>query len=161
MSQLAVGDNAPAFSLPDAQDKLVSLSDFAGRKVVLYFYPAAMTPGCTTQAVDFTASRDDFLEAGMDVVGISPDEPDKLAKFRERKHLNVQLLADPSLEVIEAYGAWGSKTLYGKTMDGVLRSTFVIDVAEDGTGTIELAQYNVRATGHVDRLRRDLGLLHL
>ena len=97
----------------------------------------------------------------MDVVGISPDAPDKLAKFRERKHLNVQLLADPSLEVIKAYGAWGSKTLYGKTMDGVLRSTFVIDVAEDGTGTIELAQYNVRATGHVDRLRRDLGLLHL
>ena len=144
MSQLAVGDNAPAFSLPDAQDKLVSLSDFAGRKVVLYFYPAAMTPGCTTQAVDFTAARDDRLE-----------------KFRERKHLNIQLLADPSLEVIKAYGAWGSKTLYGKTMDGVLRSTFVIDVAEDGTGTIELAQYNVRATGHVDRLRRDLGLLHL
>lgn len=161
MSQLAVGDNAPAFSLPDAQDKLVSLSDFAGRKVVLYFYPAAMTPGCTTQAVDFTAARDDFLEAGMDVVGISPDEPDKLAKFRERKHLNVELLANPSLDVIKAYGAWGSKTLYGKTMDGVLRSTFVIDVAEDGTGTIELAQYNVRATGHVDRLRRDLGLLHL
>ena len=161
MSQLAVGDNAPAFSLPDAQDKLVSLSDFAGRKVVLYFYPAAMTPGCTTQAVDFTAARDDFLEAGMDVVGISPDEPDKLAKFRERKHLNVELLANPSLVVIKAYVAWGSKTLYGKTMDGVLRSTFVIDVAEDGTGTIELAQYNVRATGHVDRLRRDLGLLHL
>ena len=161
MSHLAVGDNAPAFSLPDAKGKSVSLSDFAGRKVVLYFYPAAMTPGCTTQAVDFTAARDDFLEAGMDVVGISPDEPDRLEKFRERKHLNIQLLADPSLEVIKAYGAWGSKTLYGKAMDGVLRSTFVIDVADDGTGTIELAQYNVRATGHVDRLRRDLGLLHL
>lgn len=161
MSQLAVGDNAPAFTLQDAKGKSVSLSDFAGRKVVLYFYPAAMTPGCTTQAVDFTAARDDFLEAGMDVVGISPDEPDRLEKFRERKQLNIQLLADPSLEVIKAYGAWGSKTLYGKAMDGVLRSTFVIDVDDDGTGTIELAQYNVRATGHVDRLRRDLGLLHL
>lgn len=161
MSHLAVGDNAPAFTLQDAKGKSVSLSDFAGRKVVLYFYPAAMTPGCTTQAVDFTAARDDFLEAGMDVVGISPDEPDRLEKFRERKQLNIQLLADPSLEVIKAYGAWGSKTLYGKAMDGVLRSTFVIDVDDDGTGTIELAQYNVRATGHVDRLRRDLGLLHL
>ena len=161
MAKLKVGDAAPSFSLPDADGTLVSLSDYAGRRVIVYFYPAAMTPGCTTQAVDFTASRDDFLEAGMDVVGISPDEPDKLAKFRERKHLNVELLANPSLDVIKAYGAWGSKTLYGKTMDGVLRSTFVIDVAEDGTGTIELAQYNVRATGHVDRLRRDLGLLHL
>ena len=152
---------APDFTLPATGNPAFSLSSLKGSKVVLYFYPAAMTPGCTTQAVDFTAARDDFLEAGMDVVGISPDAPDKLAKFRERKHLNVQLLADPSLEVIKAYGAWGSKTLYGKTMDGVLRSTFVIDVAEDGTGTIELAQYNVRATGHVDRLRRDLGLLHL
>ncbi|MGB3954195.1 MAG: thioredoxin-dependent thiol peroxidase [Brooklawnia sp.] len=161
MSQLAAGDVAPAFSLPDAKGNLVSLSDFAGRKVVLYFYPAAMTPGCTTQAVDFTEARDDFLEAGMDVVGISPDEPDKLAKFRERKHLNIQLLADTSLEVIKAYGAWGSKALYGKFMDGVIRSTFLIDVNEEGVGTIELAQYNVRATGHVDRLRRDLGLLHL
>lgn len=161
MTELAAGDVAPAFALPDAKGVPVSLSDFAGRKVVLYFYPAAMTPGCTTQAVDFTAARDDFLEAGMDVVGISPDEPDRLAKFRERKHLNIQLLSDPSLQVIKAYGAWGSKALYGKFMDGVIRSTFLIDVNEDGVGTIELAQYNVRATGHVDRLRRDLGLLHL
>ena len=161
MSKVSVGSKIPAFSATTTDGGSWKLADAAGRKVVLYFYPAAMTPGCTTQAVDFTAARDDFLEAGMDVVGISPDAPDKLAKFRERKHLNVQLLADPSLEVIKAYGAWGSKTLYGKTMDGVLRSTFVIDVAEDGTGTIELAQYNVRATGHVDRLRRDLGLLHL
>lgn len=161
MTQLAAGAPAPEFTLSDADGKSVSLSDFAGRKVVLYFYPAAMTPGCTTQAVDFTAARDEFLEAGMDVVGISPDQPDALAKFRDRKDLRVQLLSDPDRKVIDAYGAWGTKVLYGKSVDGVLRSTFVIDVDEDGAGTIEVAQYNVRATGHVDRLRRDLGLIKL
>lgn len=161
MTQLAAGAPAPAFTLSDADGKPVSLSDFAGRTVVLYFYPAAMTPGCTTQAVDFTAARDEFLEAGMDVVGISPDQPDALAKFRDRKDLRVQLLSDPDREVIDAYGAWGSRVLYGKSVDGVLRSTFVIDVDEDGAGTIKVAQYNVRATGHVDRLRRDLGLIKL
>lgn len=161
MTQLAAGDKAPAFTLPDADGKPISLSDFAGRKVVLYFYPAAMTPGCTTQAVDFSAARDDFLEAGMDVVGISPDQPEKLAMFRQRKDLKIQLLGDPSRGVIDSYGAWGSKMLYGKSVDGVLRSTFLIDVDDAGEGTIEVAQYNVRATGHVDRLRRDLGLIHL
>lgn len=161
MTELVVGDAAPAFTLPDADGKPVSLSDFAGRKVVLYFYPAAMTPGCTTEALDFTAAREDFLEAGMDVVGISPDDPDRLSKFRERKGLRVQLLSDESRETIEAYGAWGERMLYGKNVEGVLRSTFVIDVDEDGAGTIEMAQYNVRATGHVDRLRRDLGLLRV
>lgn len=161
MTQLAVGDLAPAFTLPDADGRPVSLSDFAGRKVVLYFYPAAMTPGCTTQAVDFTEARDDFLEAGMDVVGISPDAPGALAKFRQRKDLKVELLSDVSREVIDAYGAWGTKMLYGKAVEGVLRSTFVIDINDAGVGTVEVAQYNVRATGHVDRLRRDLGLIHL
>ncbi len=161
MTQLAVGDLAPAFTLPDADGRPVSLSDFAGRKVVLYFYPAAMTPGCTTQAVDFTEARDEFLEAGMDVVGISPDAPGALAKFRQRKDLKVELLSDVSREVIDAYGAWGTKMLYGKAVEGVLRSTFVIDINDAGVGTVEVAQYNVRATGHVDRLRRDLGLIHL
>lgn len=161
MTQLAVGDLAPAFTLPDADGQPVSLSDFAGRKVVLYFYPAAMTPGCTTQAVDFTEARDEFLEAGMDVVGISPDAPGALAKFRQRKDLKVELLSDVSREVIDAYGAWGTKMLYGKAVEGVLRSTFVIDINDAGVGTVEVAQYNVRATGHVDRLRRDLGLIHL
>ena len=161
MTQLAQGDTAPAFTLPDADGREISLSDFAGRKVVVYFYPAAMTPGCTTQAIDFTAARDDFLEAGIDIIGISPDAPDALGKFRERKALNLTLLADESRQTIDAYGAWGTRTLYGKSVDGVLRSTFLIEVDDDGNGTIDLAQYNVRATGHVDRLRRDLGLLHL
>ena len=161
MSQLVAGEVAPAFTLPDADGKPVSLSDFAGRKVVVYFYPAAMTPGCTTQAVDFTAARDDFLEAGIDVIGISPDAPEKLVAFRQRKGLKITLLSDESQQTLDAYGAWGTKVLYGKSMEGVLRSTFVIDVDEDGVGRIDLAQYNVRATGHVDRLRRDLGLLHL
>lgn len=161
MSQLAAGDAAPAFTLADSDGREVSLADFAGRKVVVYFYPAAMTPGCTTEALDFTAARDDFLEAGIDVVGISPDATEAIAKFRERKDLKVQLLSDPSRETIQAYGAWGDRMLYGKSVTGVLRSTFLIEVADDGNGTIELAQYNVRATGHVDRLKRDLGLLHL
>ena len=161
MSQLAAGDTAPAFTLPDAQGREISLSDFAGRKVVVYFYPAAMTPGCTTEAVDFTAAREDFLEAGIDVVGISPDTQDAIAKFRDRKDLKVQLLSDPSRETIQAYGAWGERMLYGKPVTGVLRSTFLVEVADDGTATVELAQYNVRATGHVDRLKRDLGLLQL
>lgn len=161
MSQLAAGDIAPAFTLPDADGNLVSLADFAGRKVVVYFYPAAMTPGCTTQAIDFTAARDDFLEAGIDVIGISPDAPEKLATFRERKELKVTLLSDESRQTLDAYGAWGTKMLYGKAIEGVLRSTFLVEVDQNGVGTIELAQYNVRATGHVDRLRRDLGLLHL
>jgi len=161
MSQLVAGQAAPAFTLPDADGKLVSLSDFAARKVVVYFYPAAMTPGCTTQAVDFSDARDDFLEAGIDVIGISPDAPVKLAMFRQRKELKITLLSDQTHEVLQAYDAWGTRMLYGKPIEGVLRSTFLIDVDDHGAGTIKLAQYNVRATGHVNRLRRDLGLLHL
>jgi thioredoxin-dependent peroxiredoxin len=154
MTRLAPGDTAPDFTLPDADGKDVSLADFRGRKVVVYFYPAAMTPGCTTQACDFRDNLESLHAAGIDVVGISKDKPEKLAKFRDRDSLTFPLLSDPSLDVLQAYGAYGEKTMYGKKMTGVIRSTFV--VGEDGT--LEQAQYNVKATGHVAKLRRDLGL---
>lgn len=159
MTRLEAGDAAPAFTLPDADGRPVSLSDFAGRRVIVYFYPAAMTPGCTIQAVDFTASLDDIAGAGYDVVGISPDVPAKLAKFREKEHLLVTLLGDPGRTVLDAYGAFGTKVLYGKEIEGVIRSTFVVDVDADGHGTVQVAQYNVKATGHVAKLKRDLGIL--
>ena len=132
----------------------VALSDFLGRKVIVYFYPAAMTPGCTKQACDFTDSLDSLQAQGYEVIGISPDKPEKLAKFRERDGLTITLLSDPDKEVLEAYGAFGEKTMYGKTVQGVIRSTFVIDEE----GKVEVAQYNVRATGHVEKLRRELSL---
>jgi thioredoxin-dependent peroxiredoxin len=154
MTRLAPGDTAPDFTLPDADGKDVSLSDFRGRRVVVYFYPAAMTPGCTTQACDFRDSLSSLAAAGIDVVGISPDKPEKLVKFRDRDSLTFPLLSDPSRSVLEAYGAYGEKTMYGKKVTGVIRSTFVVD----GEGKIEQAQYNVKATGHVAKLRRDLGL---
>jgi thioredoxin-dependent peroxiredoxin len=154
MSRLSTGDAAPEFTLPDADGKDVSLRDFRGRKVVVYFYPAAMTPGCTTQACDFRDSLDSLNAAGVAVVGISPDKPEKLAKFRQRDALTFPLLSDPSRDVLQAYGAFGEKTMYGKKVTGVIRSTFVVD--EDGK--LEQAQYNVKATGHVAKLRRDLGL---
>ena len=154
MTRLAPGDTAPDFTLPDADRKDVSLSDFRGRRVVVYFYPAAMTPGCTTQACDFRDSLSSLAASGVDVVGISPDKPEKLAKFRERDSLTFPLLSDPSRSVLEAYGAYGEKTMYGKKVTGVIRSTFVVDA----DGKIEQAQYNVKATGHVAKLRRDLGI---
>lgn len=154
--RLAAGDPAPAFTLPDADGNPVSLSDYAGGSVIVYFYPAAMTPGCTIQAVDFTAAVDDLDSAGIAVVGISPDSTAKLARFREAQSVAFPLLSDPDKGVLSAYGAYGTKMLYGKLIEGVIRSTFVIEVAEDGTGRIELAQYNVKATGHVDRLKREL-----
>jgi peroxiredoxin Q/BCP len=154
MTRLAPGDTAPDFTLPDADGKEVSLADFRGRRVVVYFYPAAMTPGCTTQACDFRDNLSSLAAAGVDVVGISPDKPEKLGKFRERDSLTFPLLSDPSRSVLEAYGAYGEKTMYGKKVTGVIRSTFVVD----GAGKIEQAQYNVKATGHVAKLRRDLGL---
>lgn len=154
MPRLAPGDTAPEFTLPDADGKDVSLGDFRGRKVVVYFYPAAMTPGCTTQACDFRDSIDALAAAGYAVVGISPDKPDKLAKFRERDSVTFPLLSDPSRATLDAYGAYGEKTMYGKTVTGVLRSTFMIDE----NGRIQVAQYNVKATGHVAKLRRDLGI---
>ena len=154
MTRLAPGDTAPDFTLPDADGKDVSLSDFRGRRVVVYFYPAAMTPGCTTQACDFRDSLSSLAASGVDVVGISPDKPEKLAKFRERDSLTFPLLSDPSRSVLEAYGAYGEKTMYGKKVTGVIRSTFVVDA----DGKIEQAQYNVKATGHVAKLRRDLSV---
>lgn len=157
-NRLEIGSPAPAFTLPDATGAEVSLADFAGRRVIVYFYPAAMTPGCTIQAVDFTASQQEFNKAGYDIVGISPDSVDKLAKFRDKEALGVTLLGDPSKDVLNAYGAWGTKMLYGKEITGVLRSTFVVDVDDAGQGTIALAQYNVKATGHVDKLKRDLAI---
>ena len=152
--RLAVGDKAPTFSLPDADGNTVKLSDFTGRKVIVYFYPAASTPGCTKQACDFRDSLAELNDAGLDVVGISPDKPEKLAKFRERDGLTITLLSDPDRHVHEAYGAYGEKKLYGKTVEGVIRSTFVVDEE----GKVSDARYNVKATGHVAKLRKDLGL---
>ncbi len=154
--RLGVGDAAPDFTLPSDTGEEVRLSDLLGRdeKVIVYFYPAAMTPGCTKQACDFTDSLDALQAAGYRVLGISPDKPEKLAKFRERDGLTITLLSDPDKRVLTAYGAFGEKKLYGKVVEGVIRSTFVIGP----DGTVELAQYNVRATGHVAKLRKDLGL---
>ncbi|WP_067714903.1 thioredoxin-dependent thiol peroxidase [Nocardia yamanashiensis] len=152
--RLSPGDTAPAFTLPDADGKEVSLSDYRGRKVIVYFYPAASTPGCTKQACDFRDSLGELNEAGLDVIGISPDKPAKLAKFRDNEGLTFPLLSDPDKEVLQAYGAFGEKTMYGKTVTGVIRSTFLVDEH----GKIEVAQYNVRATGHVAKLRRDLSV---
>ncbi|WP_029110070.1 thioredoxin-dependent thiol peroxidase [Mycobacterium sp. URHD0025] len=152
--RLEVGDTAPAFSLPDADGNVVKLSDYKGRKVIVYFYPAASTPGCTKQACDFRDSLAELNGAGLDVVGISPDKPEKLAKFRDKEELSFPLLSDPDREVLTAWGAFGEKTMYGKTVQGVIRSTFVVDEK----GKIAVAQYNVRATGHVAKLRRDLSV---
>jgi peroxiredoxin Q/BCP len=152
--RLAPGDKAPAFTLPDDTGATVKLSDFTGRRVIVYFYPAAMTTGCTKQACDFEDSLASLDSAGYAVVGISPDSPAKLAQFREHDNLTFPLLSDPGRSVLTAYGAYGEKQLYGKTVVGVIRSTFVIDAK----GRIEVAQYGVRATGHVAKLRRDLGL---
>ncbi|MFN8088823.1 MAG: thioredoxin-dependent thiol peroxidase [Mycobacterium sp.] len=140
-SRLEVGDKAPAFSLPDADGNTVKLSDFKGRKVVVYFYPAASTPGCTKQACEFRDSLASLDDAGIDVVGISPDKPDKLAAFRDAESLTFPLLSDPDKKVLTEWGAFGEKKLYGKTVQGVIRSTFVVDE----TGTIAVAQYNVKA----------------
>ncbi|TQF05263.1 thioredoxin-dependent thiol peroxidase [Kitasatospora acidiphila] len=150
--RLQAGDTAPAFSLPDADGNQVSLADHLGRKVIVYFYPAALTPGCTTQACDFTDNLEVFAGAGYDVIGISPDKPEKLGKFREKEDLKVTLLSDVDKEVLEAYGAFGEKKLYGKTVVGVIRSTVVVDEQ----GKVERALYNVKATGHVAKLLRDL-----
>lgn len=154
MPRLAVGDLAPDFTLPGADGRAVSLSALRGRHVVIFFFPAAMTPGCTTQACDFNTSLDDLEAAGYTVVGISPDPVPRLAEFTESAGLTYPLGSDPDRAVLDAYGAYGEKKLYGKTVEGVIRSTVV--VAPDGT--VELAQYNVKATGHVAKLKRDLGL---
>lgn len=156
--RLSPGDVAPAFSLPDADGRTVSLADYAGKRVIVYFYPAAMTPGCTTQAVDFTAAMDELSSAGLSVLGISPDNPAKLAEFKAKEHISFPLLSDTDKSTLSAWGAYGEKLLYGKLIEGVLRSTFVVDIDESGNGTIAIAQYNVRAKGHVAKLRKELAV---
>ena len=151
---LAPGDIAPDFTLMDADERPVDLMTYRGERVVLYFYPAALTPGCTTQACDFRDNLKVFDDAGLAVLGISPDQPAKLREFRDKYELTFPLLSDPSRHVLEAYGAWGEKMLYGKTVTGVIRSTIVVDPH----GQVERAWYNVKATGHVAKLLRDLKL---
>ncbi len=153
-TRLSEGDVAPDFSLATDQGETLRLSDLRGRKVVLYAYPAAMTPGCTKQACDFRDSLGSLQAQGYEVVGISPDDPEKLAKFVERDSLTFPLVSDPDKSVLNAYGAYGEKLNYGRKMMGVIRSTFVIDEE----GRIAKALYNVKATGHVAKLRRDLGI---
>jgi peroxiredoxin Q/BCP len=153
-SRLQPGDAAPDFTLDDQDGSPVALGDLRGRKVILYFYPEAMTPGCTTESCDFRDSLNPLAAAGYAVVGVSRDLPEKNKRFAENDHLTFPLLSDPDRTVHEAYGVWGEKSLYGKTVTGVLRSTFVIDEE----GRIELALYNVKATGHVAALRKKLGL---
>jgi peroxiredoxin Q/BCP len=152
--RLEPGDTAPDFTLPDADGREVSLSSHRGQRVIVYFYPAAMTPGCTKQACDFRDSLADLAKQDIAVLGISPDAPAKLAKFREKEALTFPLLSDADRTVMQAYGAFGEKKMYGKVSVGVIRSTFVIDA----DGKIEKAQYGVKATGHVARLRAELGL---
>ena len=152
--RLTPGDIAPDFTLADDRGGEVTLSSLRGRKVIVYFYPAAMTPGCTKQACDFSDSLESLRKDGYEVLGISPDKPEKLAKFRERDALTLTLLSDPDKDVLRAWGAYGEKKLYGKTVEGVIRSTVVLDEE----GTVSHAWYNVKATGHVAKLRRDLGL---
>ncbi|MFJ3832748.1 thioredoxin-dependent thiol peroxidase [Streptomyces sp. NPDC090046] len=152
--RLQPGDTAPAFTLPDADGNEISLADHKGRKVIVYFYPSALTPGCTKQACDFTDNLSFLTGHGYDVIGVSPDKPEKLAKFREKEDLKVTLVSDPEKETLTAYGAYGEKKLYGKTVTGVIRSTVVVDEQ----GNVEHAFYNVKATGHVAKIIKDLGL---
>lgn len=152
--RLVPGDTAPAFSLTDAEGKTVDSTRFAEQKTVLYFYPAASTPGCTTEACDFRDNLNSLKAAGYSLVGISPDRPEKLARFAQTESLTFPLLSDPDHQVAKSFGAWGEKKNYGKIYEGLIRSTFVLDEE----GIVRLAQYNVRATGHVTKLLRDLGL---
>jgi len=154
MSRLETGQTAPAFTLNDHAGRSVSLSDFAGRNLIIFFYPAAMTPGCTTEACDFRDSLVRLQRAGYHVVGISPDKQEKLAKFVEKESLTYPLLSDTDRAVMDAYGAYGEKTLYGKKVTGVIRSTIVVGP----DGKVVLPKYNVKATGHVAALSKALGL---
>lgn len=152
--RLAPGDPAPDFTLTDADGKPVSLADYRGRRVVVYFYPAASTPGCTKEACDFRDNLAVLNGAGIDVLGVSPDQPAKLATFRDAEQLTFPLLSDPDLSVLTAWGAYGEKTMYGKKVTGVIRSTFVVDP----DGRVDQALYNVKATGHVAALRKKLAV---
>ncbi len=153
--RLTPGAPAPDFTLKNIAGEDVSLRDFRGRSTVVYFYPAASTPGCTKQACDFRDSLASLQQAGYEVLGISPDPQPKLAGFATSEGLNFPLLSDEDHAVAESYGAWGEKKNYGRTYEGLIRSTVVVDPG----GTVVLAQYNVRATGHVAKLRRDLELV--
>ena len=154
MANLEIGDKAPAFGVLDQDGNKVKLTDYKGKKVILYFYPAASTPGCTKEACDFNDNLNPFKKAGYLVLGISPDGVTKLKKFQNNQDLNFPLLSDEELEVHKAYGAYGKKKLYGREYVGVIRSTFVIDEK----GKVELALYNVKATGHVASLKKQLGI---
>ena len=154
MPRLETGQTAPAFTLPDHAGRSVSLNDFTGRSLIIFFYPAAMTPGCTKEACDFRDSLVRLQQAGYEVIGISPDKPQKLAKFVQKESLTYPLLSDADRAVMDAYGAYGEKTLYGKKVTGVIRSTIVVGP----DGTVALAKYNVKATGHVASLSKALGL---
>ncbi|ORB76134.1 thioredoxin-dependent thiol peroxidase [Mycobacterium scrofulaceum] len=154
-TRLAPGDQAPAFSLPDADGKKVSLADYKGRRVIVYFYPAASTPGCTKQACDFRDNLHELGDAGLDVIGVSPDKPEKLAKFRDAEKLTFPLLSDPERTVLTAWGAYGEKQMYGKTVQGVIRSTFVVDEK----GKIALAQYNVKAAHTATKIKQIIAQL--
>jgi len=153
-TRLAVGDAAPDFTLLNSEGNKVSLSDYRGQQVVVYFYPAAGTPGCTKQACDFRDNLAEFNDAGLAVLGVSPDKVEKLAKFRDAEGLTFPLLSDADKSVMQRWGAFGEKQNYGRTVQGVIRSTFIVD----GDGKIAKASYNVRATGHVAKLRKDLGI---
>lgn len=153
-NRLTAGDTAPDFTLDDSKGNAVSLSDYRGENVVVYFYPAASTPGCTTEACDFRDNLNSLKSAGYTVLGVSPDPIKKIAKFADDQSLNFPLLSDEDHSVAEAWGAWGEKNNYGKVSEGLIRSTVVVD----GEDKVSLAQYNVRAKGHVDKLRRNLGI---
>ena len=152
--KLETGSAAPAFSLSNQDEQQVSLSDYSGHKVIVYFYPAASTPGCTTQACDFRDNINSLKSAGFKVLGISPDAPSKLKKFKDKEGLNFELLSDPDNKIQEAYGAYGEKSMYGKTYMGTIRSTFVVDES----GKIQHSFYNVKAKGHIEFLRDKIGI---
>lgn len=154
MTRLEVGSTVPAFTLKDAKGKSHKFAEFAGSQVILYFYPAALTPGCTKQACDFRDNLNSLKSAGYTVIGISPDAPEKLAQFVEAEDLNFLLLSDEGHTYMEKVGAWGEKNLYGKIVTGVIRSTLILD----GKGKVTHAMYGVKATGHVAKLRKDLGI---
>ena len=158
MTRLNTGDRFPDFSLVDDSGSLVTLKDFAGTKLIVYFYPAALTPGCTKQACDFRDTEASWKNEGFSVIGISPDKVEKLQKFRAEENLKFPLLSDPEKSLMASVGAFGEKQLYGKNVVGVIRSTFVLDVDGSGEARVLNAFYNVKATGHVAKLRRDLGL---
>lgn len=156
MAELESGAIAPSFTLLDDSGTEVSLSDFAGQRVIVYFYPAAMTPGCSREAADFNAVAADLSSSGYRIIGISPDLPERQARFKQKEGLTFPLLSDPDKAVANQWGAWGSKVLYGKRIEGIIRSTFVVEVDADGAGQVLYAHYNVRAKGHVERICAEL-----